>query len=180
MSSARRSRRRQDRRRLRNADDAELASVLPVLPAPATRGFSLHAVPLQREEEFLARASRQPGQRDRRGEVGRRVTDTEKRPIDELLRPSDYEYYRPMTPRPRAGWPRRDSLQDCRKSLDKAHENLRHLVRENDRLRAALLEIKERQRWTLKVFIALFTGSWGLFAAVLKLFLPALLRGLVK
>jgi hypothetical protein len=100
--------------------------------------------------------------------------------IPELLRPSDFEYYRPMPQRPRSGWPRRDSLLDCRKSLDKAHENLRHLVRENDRLRAALIKMHERQRWIVKVSIALFTGSWGLFAAVLKLFLPALLRSIAK
>lgn len=100
--------------------------------------------------------------------------------IPELLRPSDYAYYTAIPSHPRAIWPDRDTVPALRKSLDKAHDNLRHLVSENDRLRSAVFKLHRRIRWLLKVFIALMLVTWSAFAGIVKFLLPYAIQGMQR
>lgn len=99
--------------------------------------------------------------------------------IPDLLRPSDHEYYRP-TQRPISGWPERDSPHALRKSLDKAHDNLHHAIRDNDRLRAALLKVAGRQKWQLKVFIVLMGITWSGIGWILNVLIQFVMHGLAR
>lgn len=99
--------------------------------------------------------------------------------IPELLRPSDYEYYKAV-PLPYGMLPRRDTPEALRKSLDKAHDNLRATVRENDRLRLALLTMHRRQKWGLRIFIALQALSWSALGGVIKWLIPYAVQGMAK
>jgi len=100
-------------------------------------------------------------------------------PIDDLLRPSDFAYYRaiPLVP---GRLPRRDTPEALRKSADKAHDNLRAVVRENDRLRLALLKMHRRQKWGLRGFTALLGFTWSVMGWIVKLVLPCVLKAMAK
>jgi hypothetical protein len=99
--------------------------------------------------------------------------------ILELLEPSGYEFYR-KEPKPATGWPERDTPKALLKSLDKAHDNLSHALRENDRLRLALIELHRRQRWQLRVFIALTAATWSALGWVFNLLIPYAIHGMAK
>lgn len=99
--------------------------------------------------------------------------------IPDLLKPSDYEFYR-AEPKPANGWPDRDSPKALLKSLDKAHDNLHHALRVNDRLRLALLELHKRQRWQLRIFIALMAATWSALGWVFNLLVPYAIHGMTK
>lgn len=66
------------------------------------------------------------------------------------------------------------------KSLDKAHDNLHHALRENDRLRLALLELHRSQRWQLKIFIALMAAVWTAHGWALNFLIPYAVHGMSK
>jgi len=80
--------------------------------------------------------------------------------LEELLRPDSHVYYR-QEEMPDQGWPDRDSPQAVRKALDCAHDNMKALVRENDRLRRVLIESQRRHRRQLGT---IWTGFIGLMA----------------
>ena len=103
----------------------------------------------------------------------------ENAPIPDLLRPSDYEYYRAQL-LPGERLPPRDTNAALRRSLDKAHDNLRMVVRENDRLRLALLKMHARQKWLLRAFIVLMGVTWSALGGVVKFLLPYAIRGMAK
>jgi hypothetical protein len=97
--------------------------------------------------------------------------------ITELLKPSDYVYYE-QQPMPLEGWPDRDAPKALRKALDKAHDNVAHLVTEKDHLRAALLEMHEKQRRQLKIFIAVMSTTWSVLGWALHLLIPYAIHGM--
>jgi hypothetical protein len=99
--------------------------------------------------------------------------------IAELLSESDYQPY-VARPCPPGGWPNRDSLPTLRKSLDKAHDNLRHALRENDRLRAALLALHQRQRWQLRIFLTVMGITWTALGWALNLLIPYAIHGMAR
>jgi len=99
--------------------------------------------------------------------------------LPELLAPSDYQPYVAL-PRPPQGWPDRDSPKALRKSLDKAHDNLHHSIRDNDRLRRALIELHARQRWQLKIFLALMGLTWTALGWALNLLIPYAIHGMSR
>lgn len=99
--------------------------------------------------------------------------------LAELLAPSGYEPY-VARPCPPEGWTSRDSLPAVRKSLDKAHDNLRHALRENDRLRAALLALHQRQRWQVKIFLAVLGITWTVLGWALRLLIPYAIHGMSR
>lgn len=95
--------------------------------------------------------------------------------LDELLRPPEYEYYR-HEDMPPGGWPSRDSAKALRKSCDRVHDNMRVLVTENDRLRAAVIELRRRQRicWGIGLF-----SVAGMVSIIVWLF-PYAIHGMAK
>lgn len=100
-------------------------------------------------------------------------------PIPELLKPTDYEFYR-AEPKPAGGWPDRANPKALLKSLDKAHDNLHHALRENDRLRLALLGLHRIQRWQLRIFIALMAATWTALGWALNFLIPYAVHGMAK
>lgn len=105
---------------------------------------------------------------------------TAPRDIPELLQPSDYQYYHAIPMSPGLPPPRRDTIEALKKSLDKAHDNLRMAVRQNDHLRLALLKMHRQQKWLLKIFIALMLCTWSVLGSLLKFLLPYAIHGLAK
>lgn len=95
--------------------------------------------------------------------------------LDELLREPKYEFYR-REDMPADGWPNRETPKALRKSCDRVHDNMRVLVNENDRLRAALIELRRRQRicWGISLAAAI-----GMFS-ILGYLLPYALHGMAK
>jgi len=79
---------------------------------------------------------------------------------------------------PLGGWPKRDSPEALRLALDKCHDNVRQLLRENDRLRKALLELNQQQTFWVKVLVTasgvLATGVGSIFAWLI----PYAIRGM--
>lgn len=106
--------------------------------------------------------------------------------ISDLLRPPDYTPYVEL-PKPPEGWPPRDSLPALRKSLDKAHDNLKHVVRENDRLRAASLALYQekmrsdrRHKWQLRILYTLIGLTWAAIWGLLQWLIPYAIHGMAR
>jgi hypothetical protein len=95
--------------------------------------------------------------------------------LDEFLKPPDYEFYR-REDMPPEGWPDRESQKALRKSCDRVHDNMRVLVRENDRLRAAVIELRRRQRICWAISLAAAIGMFSVFGYLL----PYALHGMAR
>jgi hypothetical protein len=107
------------------------------------------------------------------------------KPDDEILRPADYEFYRIVqkweSPR-QARTPEQLTLD-----ANKAHDNIKVLVMERDRLQEALLAVNEElekarkwQRWLVSALVL----TWTSWAAVVwwasKVLAPIVIKGLAK
>jgi hypothetical protein len=100
-------------------------------------------------------------------------------PIPDLLKPTDYEFYR-QVPMPKGGWPDRENPKALRKSLDKAHDNLGQVVRENDRLRKALIMFSQRQTLWIKIVISALGVLAASVCSILGWLIPYAIRGMAK
>lgn len=100
-------------------------------------------------------------------------------PIPDLLKPSDYEFYRKL-PMPEGGWPDRETTKALRKSDDIAHDNIKQLVRENDRLRAALIDLHRKQRRWIKILLTCFVTLAGAVASLFAWLIPFAVKGMAK
>jgi hypothetical protein len=98
-------------------------------------------------------------------------------PDSDIVPPREYEFYQ-QQPRPPQGWPPRDSPHALRRSLDKAHDNLKRVVRENDQLRSALGKLHRRQRLQFKLFSAAMGLTWTVMGWLLHLLLPYAIVGM--
>jgi hypothetical protein len=98
-------------------------------------------------------------------------------PNSEIVPPRECEFYE-QQPRPPQGWPSRESPHALRRSLDKAHDNLKRVVRENDQLRAALGKLHRRQRLQFKLFSSAMGFTWAVMAWLLHLLLPYAIVGM--
>jgi len=99
--------------------------------------------------------------------------------IPELLRPSDAEFYHQI-PKPKEGWPDRDNPAALRKSLDLAHDNLKVLVAENDRLRAALLTLHRKLRFWIRVSVTALGILGSAMAGLLGWLIPYAVKGMAR
>lgn len=95
--------------------------------------------------------------------------------LDELLREPKYEFYK-REDMPAEGWPNRDTPKALRKSCDRVHDNMRVLVNENDRLRAAVLELRRRQRICWGISLTAAIGMLGMLAWLI----PYAVKGMSK
>lgn len=96
-----------------------------------------------------------------------------------LLEPSEYEFYRQLD-KPPEGWPPRNTLEALEKSDNKAHDNARMLVRENDKLRAALIKLHKSGRFHLRIFILAMCLTWSALGWMLSLLIPYAVHGMAK
>lgn len=95
--------------------------------------------------------------------------------LDEFLKPPNHEFYK-REDMPADGWPSRDTPKALQKSCDRVHDNMRVLVRENDHLRAAILELRRRQRicWGISI-----TAAVGMIS-MLGWLIPYAVRGMAR
>jgi nitrate/nitrite-specific signal transduction histidine kinase len=81
---------------------------------------------------------------------------------------------------PKGGWPDRENPKALRKSLDKAHDNLGQVVRENDRLRKALIMFSQRQTLWIKIVISALGVLAASVCSILGWLIPYAIRGMAK
>lgn len=109
-------------------------------------------------------------------------------PIPDLLfgkipEPRKLELYR-QVPMPPEGWPDGTTPQALKASCDKAHDNLKVVVRDRDRLQHEVIEVRRdaalAQRWQLKIFLSLMGATWAVLGGLLKWLIPFAIRGMTK
>jgi hypothetical protein len=100
-------------------------------------------------------------------------------PDPELLKPSDHEFYH-RVPMPDRGWPDRENPRALRQSLDKAHDNVKQLVRENDKMRGALIGLKRQQRKWLKILLACLGVLATAIGSIFGWLIPYAVHGMAK
>jgi len=107
------------------------------------------------------------------------------KPDDEILRPADYEFYRivekwkpPQKPR---------TPEQLTADAYKAHDNIKVLVWERDRLQKAVVDLndeveryRKRQRWLVGVIVTTWLSWAGVVAWVAKVVAPLVIKGLGK
>lgn len=103
--------------------------------------------------------------------------------VPKVLRPADPEFYTDI-PEPPGGWrPRLPTPEVIQRSLDKAHDNLRKLVAQNDEQRATIFRL-ETQISTYRLWLKLaWLAIGGLVATlgwVIKFLLPYAIHGMAK
>lgn len=98
-------------------------------------------------------------------------------PIPDLLKPS--AFYREL-PMPSDGWPDRETPRALRKSLDKAHDNLKLMLKENHTLRGALIDLHRKQRRWIKILLTCFVTLAGAVASLFAWLIPFAVKGMAK
>ena len=95
------------------------------------------------------------------------------------IEPLDPQEYYDQKPPPPGGWPKR--TVPTIKDLDRAHDNLKKLVQEKDRIieqaNAQAHALDRERRWR-KSMIAAFIATWTTILWILKLLVPYALKGL--
>lgn len=93
--------------------------------------------------------------------------------------PAD-EYYKPQ-PEPPGGWPKR--TEPTVEQLNRAHQNIRQLVLEKDRIiqqgNALCEELKRERRWR-RWLTAAFAATWVSIYCVLKYLIPYAIKGMLR
>jgi len=77
-------------------------------------------------------------------------------------KPSRLRDFYQQRPEPPAGWPDRRDGDQLVRSLDKAHDNIKLLVRDNDRMRADMWSVVKQLKRQRKYVIA----AWGAVVTV--------------
>ena len=98
--------------------------------------------------------------------------------VEELKRDHRRQYYTSL-----AKWARPHRARSPEQLTDDtyaAHDRIKDLVRENDRLRTTVFALDKLVRWLLKASIALLVASWALFATALRFLLPYAIHGMAK
>ncbi len=106
---------------------------------------------------------------------------------DDILRPSDYEFYRPIEAPP-GGFPGYDkprSTTQLQVDLNIAHDRLKQQVRVNDKLLSQIAKLsktlereKQWRNWLLTALILTWTSWAGAIWWASKVLAPVIVKGL--
>ena len=100
---------------------------------------------------------------------------------DDVLRPSDWEFYQSLekwSPPPSPEEPR--SPEQLTNDSNRAHDNLKELVVERDRLQRAVLRLTTRCQLLMRVLVASWVLWIGVFWAGIKWAVPWIVKGMMK
>lgn len=103
--------------------------------------------------------------------------------VPRVLRPADPEFYSDV-PEPIGGWrPRLPTPEVLQRSLDKAHDNIRKLVTQNDEQRSLILRLEDHiasyKLWLKFAWLAI-GGLVGTIGWIIKFLLPYAIRGMAQ
>jgi hypothetical protein len=102
-------------------------------------------------------------------------------PADDVLRPSDWEFYQSLekwAPPAEPESPR--SPEELTKDANRAHDNLKELVAERDRLQKAVILLTTRTKWLMRLLVASWVSWIGAFVYIFKWAAPWIVKGMMK